>query len=108
MGQASRAKRRRAAVRAAQRSQKHTFWYAITAFVVVVGVALVVFARGSEPAAVGPRLATSSQPADHWHAALGVYNCDDWMSDGSGAGVWKWPYVTTQGSPGRAGTDAYA
>jgi hypothetical protein len=108
MGQASRAKRRRAAVRSAQRTRTNTFWYVITAFVVVVGIALVAFARGSEPEEVGPRLASSGQASDHWHAALGVYNCDQWMSDGSGEGVWKWPFATSQGSPGRAGTDAYA
>ena len=108
MGQASRAKRRRAAVRSAQRTRTNTFWYVITAFVVVVGVALIIFARGSEPAEVGPKLASSGQQGDHWHAALGVYNCDQWMSDGSGEGVWKWPYTTSQNTPGRAGTDAYA
>jgi hypothetical protein len=58
---------------------------------------------GSNDVDAGP------QPGrDHWHAALGVYNCDDWMSDRSGDGVWKWPYVTSQGAPGRAGTDTYA
>jgi hypothetical protein len=108
MGQASRAKRRRAAVRSAQRTRTNTFWYVITAFVVVVGIALVAFARGDRPDEVGPRLASSSGPADHWHAALGVYDCGTWLSDGSGDGVWKWPYATSQGSPARANTDAYA
>jgi hypothetical protein len=110
MAQKSRAHRRRAAVRAAQRTRTNTFWYAITAFVVVVGIALIVFARASEPPEVGPRLASSSgsRPPDHWHAALGVYNCDQWVSDGSGDGVWVWPAQTSQGSPGRVGTDAYA
>jgi hypothetical protein len=108
MGQASRAKRRRAAVRSAQRTRTNTFWYVITGFVVVVGIALIVFARGNEPAEAGPRLASGDRPADHWHAALGVYNCDQWMSDGSGDGVWRWPYATSQGSPGRSATDAYA
>jgi hypothetical protein len=45
----------------------------------------------------------------HWHAALGVYNCDHWMGDGSGNGIWAWPYATPQGAPARAdNTNVYA
>jgi hypothetical protein len=61
---------------------------------------------------VGPFLADANNPtkADtHWHAALGVYNCDHWMSDGSGSGVWAWPYATPAGTPARAdNTNVYA
>jgi hypothetical protein len=109
MSKASRAKRRRAAVRAAQRSNNNRFWYAITALVVVVGVVAIVIFRANQPPELGPKLASSSHPADHWHAALGVYDCDHWVGDPSvGNGLWLWPAQTSQGSPGRVGTDAYA
>lgn len=105
----SRAKRRRAAVRQAQRTHNNRLWYGITALVVIVGLAIVIFARASEPPEVGPRLATASHAADHWHAALGVYDCDHWVGDPSvGEGLWLWPTTTSSGSPGRVGTDAYA
>lgn len=38
----------------------------------------------------------------HWHAALGVYDCDHWMGDKTGSGIWKWPYQTPARTPGRA------
>ncbi len=42
---ASRAKRKRAAVRSAKRSRHNTWWYSLTAIVVIVGIALIVYAR---------------------------------------------------------------
>ncbi len=109
MSKASRAKRRRAAVRAAHRSNNNRFWYAITALVVVVGIAVVWIARANQPPVLGPKLASSSHAADHWHAALGVYDGDHWVGDPSvGNGLWLWPAQTSQGVPGRVGTDAYA
>ncbi len=38
----------------------------------------------------------------HWHAALGVYDCDHWMGDSNGSGRWQWPTATSQGAPARA------
>ena len=106
----ARAKRKRAAVRSAKRSRTNTWWYGLTALVVIVGVALIVYARNSAPSPVGPYVAGSSHTTDtHWHAALGVYYCDHWLGDSTGEGLWTWPYATPGGSPARAGnTSAYA
>lgn len=108
----SRAKRKRAAVRSAKRSRTNTWWYGLTAIVVIVGVALIVYARSTAPAPVGPFLADANNPTKkdtHWHAALGVYDCDHWVGDATGEGVWNWPAATPQGSPARAdNTSAYA
>jgi hypothetical protein len=101
----SRAKRKRAAVRSAKRSRTNTWWYALTAIVVVAGVALIIYARSTAPAAVGPFVANQNNPTQkdtHWHTALGVYNCDHWMGDSTGTGIWNWPTATPSGSPARA------
>ncbi len=102
---ASRAKRKRAAVRSAKRSRHNTWWYTLTAIVVIAGIALVVYARATAPSPVGPFIADQNNPTKkdtHWHAALGVYDCDHWMGDSSGTGVWNWPTATPSGSPSRA------
>jgi hypothetical protein len=108
----SRAKRKRAAVRSAKRSRTNTWWYGLTALVVIVGVALIVYARSTAPAPVGPFLADSNNPTKkdaHWHAALGVYDCDHWLGDNTGQGLWQWPFATPQGTPARAdNTNVYA
>ncbi len=31
-----------------------------------------------------------------------MYDCDHWIGDSSGTGVWTWPAATQQGTPGRA------
>src|SRR6476646_9269920 len=50
-----------------------------------------------------------NKKSTHWHAALGMWDCDKWMSDGSGNGVWNWPSATPEGSPARANnTNVYA
>jgi hypothetical protein len=109
---ASRAKRKRAAVRSAKRSRHNTWWYALTAIVVILGVSLVVYARATAPTPVGPFLSDPNNPTKkdtHWHAALGVYDCDHWMGDSSGSGIWNWPAATPSGSPARASnTNVYA
>ena len=54
---------------------------------------------------VGPNVFDPNDPNatnTHWHAALGVYDCDHWMGDSTGVGVWLWPTATSGGSPGRA------
>jgi hypothetical protein len=101
---ASRAKRKRAAVRSAKRSRQNTWWYGLTAIVVIAGIALIAYTQATKPTAVGPFLQDSSgtKQDTHWHAALGVYDCDHWMSDGSGNGVWNWPTANTAGNPARA------
>ena len=54
---------------------------------------------------VGPYLPDPynlAKPDTHWHAALGVYDCDHWMGDTRGSGIWQWPNATAAGSPARA------
>jgi hypothetical protein len=101
---ASRAKRKRAAVRSAKRSRHNTWWYGLTAIVLIAGVALVVYARATAPSPVGPFLQDQSgtKQDTHWHAALGVYDCDHWMGDSPDSGVWNWPLATQAGQPARA------
>jgi len=115
MGKASRTKRRRAAVRSAKRSRNNNWWYGLIALVVIAGVALIVGTNMTTPDPTGPYVldqANTSNPHNrdtHWHAALGMWDCDKWMSDGSGDGVWNWPSATPEGSPARANnTNVYA
>jgi hypothetical protein len=79
---------------------------------VIVGVALIVYARSTAPAPVGPFLADANNPTKkdtHWHAALGVYDCDHWLGDNTGEGLWQWPFATPSGTPARAdNTNVYA
>jgi len=105
---ASRAKRKRAAVRSAKRSRNNTWWYGLTAIVVIAGIALIVYARATAPTPEGPFLQDSSgtKQNTHWHAALGVYDCDHWLGDSPNSGIWNWPYATPQGSPARADNTA--
>ncbi len=109
---ASRAKRKRAAVRSAKRSRQNSWWYGLTAIVVIAGIALIAYTQATAPAAVGPYLQDANNPTKkdtHWHAALGVYDCDHWMGDSSGAGKWNWPNATPGGQPARASdTNVYA
>ena len=103
MAKASRSKRKRAAVRSAKRSRNNSWWYALTALVVIAGVSLIVYARATAPTAVGPYVADNVNAKNphnkdsHWHAALGVYDCDNWLGDGSGEGLWNWPAATPHG-----------
>ncbi|HET9730812.1 MAG TPA: hypothetical protein VFR41_15380, partial [Acidimicrobiia bacterium] len=102
MGKASRSKRR-AAVRSAKRSRTNTWWYGLTAIVLIAGIALVVYAKATAPGAVGPLVSK-----DHWHAALGVYDCDHWLGNGQkGPGTWDWPGTSSTGIF-RVGTQVYA
>jgi hypothetical protein len=116
MGKASRTKRR-AAVRSAKRTRTNSWWYGLTALVVIVGVSLIVYAHLSAPPPVGPYVANQNNPTDphnrdsHWHAALGVYDCDHWMGDTPNSGVWQWPAtanINGQTVPGRVGENLYA
>jgi cell division septation protein DedD len=72
--------------------------------VVILGVALVIYARATAPAQVGPFLqnASGTKKNTHWHAALGVYDCDHWMGDTPGSGIWNWPNASASNSPSRA------
>lgn len=101
MAKSSRVKRR-AKVRSPRRSRGPVLWYVVTAFVVVIGIALIVVSRPDTGSA-------GIQLGEHWHAALGVYDCDRWLGDGTvGDGLWQWPAATSDNRPARVGTSAYA
>jgi hypothetical protein len=106
MGKAARSKRskrKRRSVQSARRTTGTRWWYGLVAVILVAGIALVAFSRTQASSAVGP------QPGrDHWHAALGVYDCNRWLGDSTGSGLWLWPAATDQGSPARVGTNQYA
>jgi hypothetical protein len=50
---------------------------------VAVGVGLVVVSRSENQAEANerPRVASGDEPGDHWHAALGVNVCGEWLSN---------------------------
>jgi hypothetical protein len=60
------------------RFQGGTVFPAAVAVTLVVGLALIVYSRATLPAA------DDSPPTinDHWHAAYGIYLCDDWYTLG--------------------------
>src|SRR3954468_6753821 len=101
MGKASRSKRNRA-VRSAKRTRNNTWWYGLIAVVLIAGMAMVVYARANVAAAEGPFVHDPGKSAQskenlnsHWHAALGVYDCDHWMGDTPGSGIWNWTPTAT-------------
>jgi hypothetical protein len=57
------------------RFQGGTLFPAVVAIVVVLGLALVVFARQSRPTVD----ASAPSQTDHWHHAYGFYLCDTWF-----------------------------
>jgi hypothetical protein len=74
--------------------------------IVVVTIGVVIAAAGQDPAHT-QRASTSGQAPrvsgptrfDHWHAALGVSDCGQWVPN------WPWPAgPTVNGAPARAGT----
>ncbi len=68
-----RAARAAAASKGARERRELGFPLALVA-VVILGVALVVFARSSRTPAEAPRVGN-----DHWHSAYGVYDCDRFL-----------------------------
>ena len=90
MAKSSRTKRS-AAVRSAKRARTNQWWYAITAIILIAGIGLIVYVKNSQAEPEGPYVMdqvnqTNPKNRDsHWHAALGVYDCDHWVGDGSGA-----------------------
>jgi hypothetical protein len=66
------------------RFQGGTLFPAVVTIIVVVGLVLIVYARQSRPSA------GDSPPTinDHWHAAIGIYACDD-ASPGKGELQWQ-------------------
>jgi hypothetical protein len=76
----------------------------LTAIVVIAGIAGIVYTQATKAAPVGPYLqnASGTKKDTHWHASLGVYYCDRWLSDGTKPGAWNWPYVNAAGQPSQA------
>jgi hypothetical protein len=64
--------------------------------VLILGVILVVVLKPSKSNAGGLQL------GDHWHAALGVYDCDHW----DGGDSWSTPFGAA--GPVQAGTNVYS
>jgi hypothetical protein len=75
MGKASSSKKVARAAKAAGRpgAKKSYAWPAAIGAVVIVGVLLVVLSFGGTSDATAPRI------GDHWHAAYGIYDCDEFL-----------------------------
>ncbi len=84
MGKASSAKKVARAARTGGKvssgTRRNIGFPAAIVVLVVLGVGLVVFARGTNPGDGDPQL------GDHWHAAYGVYICDRWVTNLSDRG----------------------
>ena len=62
------------------RSQQGLVFPVALAVVLTLGLALVVYGRATNREDLGaPQLNTASEPGDHWHAAYGVYICDQYI-----------------------------
>ena len=89
MGKASSAKKVARAARAGgshRPGQRRQLGFpALIAVIVITGVGLVVFARTNREANASPR-SQANEVSDHWHAALGLYQCDAFVLDGSPEG----------------------
>jgi peptidylprolyl isomerase len=77
-------------------------------FAVVTCVVALAACGSSNKTSVATKPDVGPQVREHWHAALGVWDCDHWVGDGSGEGVWAWPGVTDDGHIVRVGTETYA
>ncbi|MGH7357954.1 MAG: hypothetical protein ACREJR_03960 [Candidatus Rokuibacteriota bacterium] len=66
-----------------RKSSSSRVWTVAIVVVVAVGVGLVVVSRQENQAAANerPRIASGDQPGDHWHAAVGVNVCGEWISN---------------------------
>jgi hypothetical protein len=89
MGKASSAKKVARAARAGgtrRPGQRRQIGFPLLiAGVVIAGVLLVVFARDSREVNAAPR-SQANEESDHWHAALGIYQCDRFLFDGTTEG----------------------
>lgn len=76
MGKASSSKKVARAARAGSTSKgperRELGFPLAVAVTVILGSALVLYARSDDASAVEPKIGT------HWHAAYGIYNCDKW------------------------------
>jgi hypothetical protein len=83
MGKASSAKKLARAARAGAaskgRDRREMGFPLVIALVMLLGTSLVIYARSTRSDALSPKLnvgAAGQAGGDHWHAALGIYNCD--------------------------------
>jgi hypothetical protein len=87
MGKASSAKKLARAARAGSaskgRDRREMGFPLIVALVILLGTSLVIYARSSRGDAVAPKLnvGAAGVTGDHWHAALGIYNCDHFETE---------------------------
>lgn len=88
MGKASSAKKLARAARAGAaskgRDRREMGFPLVIALVILLGTSLVIYARSTRSDALSPKLnvgAAGQGGGDHWHAALGVYNCDHFETD---------------------------
>ena len=64
-------------------------WYTVMVLLAALGVATIVYSRNERQAALNPLKSEKPRPpdrsrgfpGDHWHAAFGVYLCNDFMGD---------------------------
>jgi hypothetical protein len=75
MGKSSRTKRR-SSVRSARRARSGVWWYVLAAVVIVAGVGTILLSRSPSGADTPPIV-----NKDHWHAAIGVNVCGQWMEN---------------------------
>src|SRR5437868_4550215 len=88
----------RARARRAPRRSGGAVWSTALGVIVVLGIVGIVLTEASSNSAGGAGL----KVGDHWHAALGVYLCDNWLPN---------PPETPRDASGnivRHGTDVYA
>src|SRR5688500_19654895 len=99
MGKASSAKKLARAARAGSaskgRDRREMGFPLIVALVLLLGTSLVIYARSSRSDAVSPKLnvGAAGVTGDHWHAALGIYNCDHFATEPIVCGK-EWPDTT--------------
>jgi hypothetical protein len=72
MGKSSRTKRR-ASVKSARRSRGNLGWWVLSGVIIVGAVALIFVSRDAPAAPLANK--------DHWHAAIGVNVCGNWMAN---------------------------
>jgi hypothetical protein len=87
MGKASSAKKVARAARAGgtrRPGQRRQLGFPLLiAGIVITGTLLIVFARDSREVNAAPQSQANGEEADHWHAALGIYQCDGFIFDGT-------------------------
>jgi hypothetical protein len=91
MGKASSSKKVAAAARAGTavkgRERRELGFPMAVLLVIVLGTGLVLYARSSVADALAPKVNVGQANDDHWHAPIGIYNCDKWEPNIADSGV---------------------